>query len=271
MEIHHHVSRRNEKRKWHHYFWEFLMLFLAVFLGFWAHYQLEHKIEREREKRYIISMVKDLYVDTMNFSKLISDGQQAMILLDSMMLMMNNPQPQQHAPHLYLMARRVTHIINPYEIFDRTYAAMKSSGNLRLLEAHDVADNITTYYSDIPTLQSQQQYIFNLLLQYIRDVSEVFDPAVFHKMYHTAGLRSSDTSDASTHRNLFSLPEIEQPNMSKDPQAIRRLSGTIHYLYARILSTNSNVRNQKKSAAALMHFLIKKYQLENELKAPAKN
>ena len=64
MEVHHH-SHTNRK-KWTHYFWEFLMLFLAVFCGFLAEYQLEHKIEKEREKQFILSMVEDLEMDTTN-------------------------------------------------------------------------------------------------------------------------------------------------------------------------------------------------------------
>jgi len=44
MEVHHHGH--TERKKWTHYFWEFLMLFLAVFCGFLAEYQLEHKIEK---------------------------------------------------------------------------------------------------------------------------------------------------------------------------------------------------------------------------------
>ena len=41
MEVHHHTH--TPRKKWTHYFWEFLMLFLAVFCGFLAEYQLEHK------------------------------------------------------------------------------------------------------------------------------------------------------------------------------------------------------------------------------------
>ena len=48
MEVHHHAH--TARKKWTHYFWEFLMLFLAVFCGFLAEYTLEHKIEKAREK-----------------------------------------------------------------------------------------------------------------------------------------------------------------------------------------------------------------------------
>ena len=40
MEVHHHAHHGHEKKTWKNYFWEFLMLFLAVFCGFLAEYQL---------------------------------------------------------------------------------------------------------------------------------------------------------------------------------------------------------------------------------------
>ncbi|MBK6382415.1 MAG: hypothetical protein IPF69_02905 [Chitinophagaceae bacterium] len=56
MEVHNHAH--TSRKKWTHYFWEFLMLFLAVFCGFLAEYQLEHKIEKDREKVFIKKYVQ---------------------------------------------------------------------------------------------------------------------------------------------------------------------------------------------------------------------
>src|SRR5215510_3689684 len=61
MEVHHHSH--TARKKWTHYFWEFIMLFLAVFCGFLAEYQLEHVIEKQREKQFMRSMVEDLEKD----------------------------------------------------------------------------------------------------------------------------------------------------------------------------------------------------------------
>ena len=66
MEVHHHSH--TERKKWTHYFWEFLMLFLAVFCGFLAENQREHFVERKREKEYIRSMIEDLKLDTSGLS-----------------------------------------------------------------------------------------------------------------------------------------------------------------------------------------------------------
>ncbi len=62
MEVHAHTH--TARKKWTHYFWEFLMLFLAVFCGFLAEYQLEHKIERDRAKELAISFYNELKRDS---------------------------------------------------------------------------------------------------------------------------------------------------------------------------------------------------------------
>ena len=70
MEVHAHTH--TPRKKWTHYFWEFLMLFLAVFCGFLAEYQLEHKIEKERGKQYIQSVYEDLKEDTASLANTIA-------------------------------------------------------------------------------------------------------------------------------------------------------------------------------------------------------
>src|ERR1051326_1573946 len=62
MEVHHH-SNTQPKKRFRHYLWEFLMLFLAVFAGFLAENQREHYVEHQREQQYMRSMIKDLEQD----------------------------------------------------------------------------------------------------------------------------------------------------------------------------------------------------------------
>jgi hypothetical protein len=70
MEVHHH-GHVHEKKKWKEYLFQFFMLFLAVFCGFLAEYQLEHIIENKREKQFMVSLVKDLERDTSQLESII--------------------------------------------------------------------------------------------------------------------------------------------------------------------------------------------------------
>ena len=68
MEVHAHTH--TERKKWTHYFWEFLMLFLAVFCGFLAENYRETLVNKEKAQHYMQNMVADLKADTadLNFS-----------------------------------------------------------------------------------------------------------------------------------------------------------------------------------------------------------
>src|SRR5664279_2153560 len=64
MEVHHHPDLHHKPKKWKEYFLEFLMIFLAVTLGFIAENIREHISDRSKEKEYIESMLQDLKSDT---------------------------------------------------------------------------------------------------------------------------------------------------------------------------------------------------------------
>ncbi len=63
MEVHH-PHHPTHKKKWTEYLLEFFMLFLAVFCGFLAEYQLEHKIESDRAKELAKSFYQELKKDS---------------------------------------------------------------------------------------------------------------------------------------------------------------------------------------------------------------
>src|SRR5262245_44687620 len=69
MEVHAHTH--TPQKKFTHYLWEFLMLFLAVFAGFLAENQREHIVEHNRAKQYASNLYKELQNDTMRLVHLI--------------------------------------------------------------------------------------------------------------------------------------------------------------------------------------------------------
>ena len=71
MEVHHHSH--TSRKRWSHYFWEFLMLFLAVFCGFLAEYQLEHKIEKDRARELAVSFYEELKDDSTEMQRVMQN------------------------------------------------------------------------------------------------------------------------------------------------------------------------------------------------------
>ena len=63
MEVHHHPHV--EKKNFKEYFLEFVMIFLAVTLGFIAENVREDMTEHQRAKTFAVSMIQDIKADTM--------------------------------------------------------------------------------------------------------------------------------------------------------------------------------------------------------------
>ncbi len=141
MEVHAHSH--TARKKWTHYFWEFLMLFLAVFCGFLAEYQLEHKIEREKGKQYLQSFVEDLRTDTSILTDLINQYEEKITALRSMydcfQVIQKNPSDSCILT-LFYHSSFFPDLINT----DRTLQQLKNAGGLRLIPA-EAADSIIVY------------------------------------------------------------------------------------------------------------------------------
>src|SRR5688572_7999641 len=145
MEVHHHSH--SSRKKWTHYFWEFLMLFLAVFCGFLAENQREHYIEKQRARQFAKSLLNDLNRDTTDLikckirSNIIADAMDSLrYLLGSKDLM------KVKGNELYYYGRQLTNN-NPFIPSDATIKQLLSSGSLRYFDNPSIVDRITKYES----------------------------------------------------------------------------------------------------------------------------
>ena len=181
MEVHHHSH--TERKKWHHYFFEFLMLFLAVFAGFLAENWREHIVERKREKEYIRSMIEDLKRDTTVLSFDNSARKEAVVMYDSVVtLLKKKDRSQFEQQRIYYLARMGLRL-SPFPMLnDRAYEQMKSSGNLRLVHDKEISDKITKYYFNIKEFSLNTNQTL-LRLQSLIESREKFLMALFFRKW----------------------------------------------------------------------------------------
>src|SRR5215510_3606518 len=111
MEVHHHSH--TERTKLTHYLWEFLMLFLAVTLGFLVENQREHYVEHQREKQFIQSFFNDIKTDTANLRKIIYARTTKAHALDSLSYMMNSDSVEKFTNRIYFYAVSIARTL-PY-------------------------------------------------------------------------------------------------------------------------------------------------------------
>lgn len=189
MEVHHHSHtadpgmHRGLRKKWSHYFWEFIMLFLAVFCGFLAENQREHYIEHQREKQYIRSLYNDIKADTMRLGNLIENRTSRESWLDSLTSLLNSDTAEQVTKDIYFWAVSIPRVqINQFTPHEGTMQQLKNAGGLRLIRKHGVADSIMNYDAAIRSLlrfDQQEQEIINI---YRETGPKIFDGIELSKL-----------------------------------------------------------------------------------------
>ena len=83
MEVHHHS---HHPKKWKEYITEFLMLFLAVTLGFLAENLREVYVEKERSHELISSFIRDVELNVVLMDSLIQSNKKSLLKSDSIAL-----------------------------------------------------------------------------------------------------------------------------------------------------------------------------------------
>ncbi len=157
MEVHHHAHHHGPKT-WKSYVFEFFMLFLAVFCGFLAEWQLEHVVEHQREETFMRSMVNDLSADIDQAMKLEARLEGELAALDTLVDML--------ADTLFINdSRRASELWDATAGFpdfvyaDGTMQQLKYSGALRLVRNSAVADSILAYDRRVRILQIHQDIL----------------------------------------------------------------------------------------------------------------
>ena len=149
MEVHHHAHHTHGKKNWKSYFWEFLMLFLAVFCGFLAEYQLEHVIENGREKKFMISLAEDLASDTAELKNALKVCESVSHYSDSVLIFLSTYKMGEDLPAHFddiigAAGQRQNHIST-----DRTATQLKNSGSMRMIRNKYISDAILRYWKSI--------------------------------------------------------------------------------------------------------------------------
>ena len=173
MEVHHHSH--TSRKKWTHYFWEFLMLFLAVFCGFLAEYQLEHYIEKQRAKDFALSLHRDLVADTAIFN---SNTERLMICakkIDTLIgLFGNAEQIQDNTASVYSLS--VYAFIYPSSTPDEsTLQQLLNSGSLRYFKAKMLVDSIKAYNNSIQLFKDFSLSLVTMNIEFRKNQMQIID------------------------------------------------------------------------------------------------
>ncbi len=248
MEVHHHTHDSHGKKNWKSYFWEFSMLFLAVFCGFLAEYQLEHVIEHQREKQYIQSLVADLKSDQEVLTKHIVNVKTGLSMMDSMIIILNTPaQLNINTGNLYFWARLAPRLY-PLLNNNRTFEQLKNSGNFRLIRNLNTSNKIMTYYEKFPLTRLLESVNETEFTEYKKVAAKIFDPLLF--------LSSEGKNDEI--RRLNYNPSLR----TSDNELLQELSIFAVYMHGTKKGIVANDEALKRIGAELIEYLQKEYHLK---------
>lgn len=188
MEVHHHAhdpAAPHHKKNWKNYFWEFLMLFLAVFCGFLAEWELEHVIEHSREKEFMESMVIDIKTDSSNLANMKSTFGYINIQIDSLLpFLKDNEHLVKNATEIY-QHQVILNLYKKWTYSDRTIDQLKNSGNFRLIRNKAVSESISQYDGFIRNYINDMQN--SLILKHWQGINEagndIFKSSVFREYF----------------------------------------------------------------------------------------
>lgn len=189
MEVHHHTQ--TERKKWHHYLWEFFMLFLAVTLGFLVENLREDYKDHQREKQFITSLINDVEKDTARMHEIIRNRDDRERKFDSLSLLLDQGPPYDSTNRIYyygvLVPRNLAVRFNPN---DGTLQQLKNSGGLRLIRNQGVVDSITRYDVSLKGLTQFGEIELTAMHDFRSIAHRFFNSRVLDKMMNADNIPS---------------------------------------------------------------------------------
>jgi hypothetical protein len=259
MEVHHHSH--TSRKKWTHYFWEFLMLFLAVFCGFFAEYQLEHKIEKDRELQFMHTMAEDLKSDTAQLNSLITRRKKRIKELDTLFNLIENDAYLSMGRKIYELYELPHWDILRFFPSDRTMQQLKNGGNLRLIRKKNISNSLIGYdvwirnRKEYESLQAELANQFNTILE------KLIDPSIVNKATEEFNKKQFDSDTILSRKTRFILPEsIAIPRLlDTDKKIILKYIYQVKTFYMEYLIDHISL---KQLAIKTLNGVIKEYSIK---------
>ena len=259
MEVHAHTH--TSRKKWTHYFWEFLMLFLAVFCGFLAEYQLEHKIEKDQEKQFMQTMVEDLKSDSAQLNRLIKSRKSRIKELDTLFHIIANDEYLKDGRKVYQLYEFPYWDILRFFPSDRTMQQLKNGGNLRLIRKKNVSNALIKYDVLVRNFKEYESLQAELATQINQHLEKLLDPLIIEKATRAFAEKQLVVDTIVSRGGRMDLPsDITILKLADtDKKILLKYIIQVKTLYLQHIRDNMS---EKKLAEETLALIIKEYHLK---------
>ncbi len=263
MEVHHHPNV--EKKNFKEYFLEFLMIFLAVTMGFFAESLREYVNDNSKENEYIHSLRKDLITDTINTKTWIVGFNDRIQQYDSVVNMLRQPDKLTNGSRLYYLARLSTRG-TVFEDNNNTLIQLNISGNFRLIRNKAIAEKIVAYQNDIDNYKRVSEYDSYEAREFYGPQMKIFNAFIFNDM--SKPITDSTLTGSNTllggFQNVFKEPQGNPQLLSTDRERINDYIYILHQRRSTFAAEILILHKQKEDAAALIKMIDKEFGTNNE-------
>ena len=253
MEVHHHPH--TSRKKWTHYFWEFLMLFLAVSLGFYAENTREGMLHKKEVKTQLNSMLSDLQSDIILFDSVTDRNSYGAQMADSLVEMLHSDIT--NTTEIYFAARTVTANLGYYYTNSKSFDQLKSAGMLRYIKNKELLDSIGAYYVSFQWLVNQIDLLRLKMDEIHKGNARLFDSYVFQQMMMNIKITAASAVGGQT--TNISKPLVKPSLLSADARDINTVSLNYHYYSTTIKFYIRNAIALQNRAKGLVEIIKKEY------------
>jgi hypothetical protein len=243
MEVHHHS---HHPKKWKEYITEFIMLFLAVSLGFMAENIREHQIEKQREIAYLKNVHEDLKLDLININNVFNSNTIRLQAMDTLFNIINNNTITNEDVYYYIrnLALRAT--------FESSHVGLdqiKSAGGLRMVKNSEITSGIQEYERALDALDKLENVRERTLEQARFKMAVVFEPSISYEMLVGQGQGIM----------RFNRPKKADAILQNNKQAVKELLNLVTFGLNSNKYLNTNLEKLKIIGQKLDSAIVKEY------------
>lgn len=225
-------------------FWEFLMLFIAITLGFFVENYREGLYDKEKEKEIIVSFINDIEEDIKELDIVIQRREIRETRIDSILYILNNDLQDNFGRNLYYYAR---YLPRPFVFWanNTTNEELKYSGNFILIKNQKIIDVLLEYddnYVFIDFIRQREEYLVRRLFD---QINVLFDPKVFDEM--------------NVYDIEFVYPSGNPKINTKNREIINTFLSNLHYVKTVNVGQLGLFKKHQERAKEILELLKKEY------------
>jgi hypothetical protein len=245
------LDQFSPKKKWYVYFIDFIMLFVAVTLGFLAENVRDQQTDKNREISYLKNVHEDLLVDINRFEFVMSANNWRLLMLDSLHMEINKASPD--LPSLYYYIRNLA-LRTTFESSHLGLDQIKASGGFRLIQNAKIIAGIQDYERMLNSTMKLEEVRERTLEQARFKMAVVFDAGTLYQMTKNQSMFKGEKMEVR-----FKRPAYAAPFVVGDRETFNELINFINLGLNTNLYLNNRFNELKSIAKALDAAIMEEY------------